>query len=80
MWPPPWPWRSDRGTSSEVRSSLIQRLNLITTHMIEVDAAGRYGFEVANHPSAENPRSSAVVPWAVVRSPRDLCGSSLRFI
>lgn len=53
----------------------------LTTHVIEIDAAaGRYRFEMANHPSPENPRSSAIVPWAVVRSLRDLCGSSWRFI
>lgn len=53
----------------------------LTTHLIEIEAdAGRYRFEMGHHPSAQNPRSSAVVPWAVVRSLRDICGSSWRFI
>ena len=47
----------------------------LTTHAIEViGAAGRYRFEIVNQPLVERPRSSAVVPWAVVRSLRDLCG------
>ena len=52
----------------------------LTTHTIEVEAAaGRYRFEMMNEPSAEHPRSSAVVPWAVIRSLRDLCGRSWTF-
>lgn len=47
-----------------------------TTHVIEVrGAAGDYRFEMTNHPSPTNPRSSAVVPWSVVTRLRDLCGS-----
>ncbi len=34
---------------------------------------------LTNRPSPQNPRSSAVVPWAVVRSPRKLCGTTWRF-
>ncbi|MCP5025668.1 MAG: DUF108 domain-containing protein [Actinomycetia bacterium] len=67
-------WDLVRGT---VRADPAAEL---TTHVVEVEAeAGRYRFEMGHHPSAQNPRSSAVVPWAVVRSLRDLCGSSWRF-
>ena len=53
----------------------------LTTHVIEIEAAsGRYRFEMVNEPSVEHPRSSAVVPWAVVRSLRDLCSRSWTFI
>ena len=52
----------------------------LTSHVIEIDAeAGHYRFEMANRPSPDNSRSSAVVPWAVIRSLRDLCGRSWRF-
>lgn len=53
----------------------------LTHHVIEVDAeAGQYRFEMAHEPSKQNPRSSAVVPWAVVRSVRDLCEPGRRFV
>jgi aspartate dehydrogenase len=53
----------------------------LTSHVIEVDAvAGRYHFEMVNEPSVDHPRSSAVVPWAVVRTLRDLCGRSWTFL
>ena len=52
----------------------------LTSHVIEVrGAAGEYRFEMRHHPSPSNPRSSAVVPWAVIRTLRDLCGRSWRF-
>ena len=52
-----------------------------TSHVIEVDAeSGHYRFEMINEPSADHPRSSAVVPWAVVRSLRDLCDRSWTFL
>ena len=48
-----------------------------TTHVIELaGAAGDYRFEMTNHPSPANPRSSGIVPWSVVCVLRDLCGSS----
>lgn len=48
-----------------------------TTHVIEVTgAAGDHRFEMTNHPSPENPRSSGIVPWSVVCELRRLCGSS----
>ncbi len=53
----------------------------LTSHVIEVEgASGRYRFEMVNEPSVEHPRSSAVVPWAVVRSLRDLCNPAWTFI
>jgi len=53
----------------------------LTSHVIDVDAAaGHYRFEMVNEPSVEHPRSSAVVPWAVVRSLGDLCSRSWTFI
>ena len=53
----------------------------LTNHVIEVDgASGRYRFEMVNEPSVDHPRSSAVVPWAVVRSLRDLCSGTWTFL
>ncbi len=41
----------------------------LTSHVIEADTdAGSYRFEIRNHPSPENPRTSGVVARAVVRS------------
>lgn len=55
-------------------------LATMTSHVIEVEArSGEYRFEMRHHPSADNPRSSAVVPWAVVSSLRDICDRSWRF-
>ncbi len=52
----------------------------MTRHVVEIVAeSGEYRFEVGHRPSAQNPRSSAVVPWSVVRAVRDLCGSAWRF-
>ena len=48
-----------------------------TTHVIELSgASGEYRFEMTNHPSPVNPRSSGIVPWSVVCELRRLCGSS----
>ena len=33
---------------------------------------------VINHPISQKPRSSAVLPWAVVRSPSELCDTPWR--
>ncbi|MFJ9390001.1 aspartate dehydrogenase domain-containing protein [Nocardioides sp. NPDC101246] len=47
----------------------------LTSHVIEADAdAGSYRFEIRNHPSAANPRTSGVVSRAVVRSLSMLVG------
>ena len=52
----------------------------LTRHAVEVrSSSGEYRFEFGHQPSAQNPRSSAVVPWSVVRVLRDLCGSAWRF-
>lgn len=43
------------------------------THDITVEcAAGHYRFSIANTPSPDNPRTSHITPWAVVRSLRNL--------
>ncbi|MEM7096280.1 MAG: aspartate dehydrogenase domain-containing protein [Actinomycetota bacterium] len=48
-----------------------------TQHVIELSgAAGEYRFEMTNHPSPTNPRSSGIVPWSVVCVLRELCASS----
>lgn len=53
----------------------------VSTHVIEVEAAsGTYRFEMHHEPSASNPRSSAMVPWAVIRSLRDLCSPGWSFV
>lgn len=52
----------------------------LTSHVITVSGeAGTYRFEIRNRPSPLNPRSSGIVPWAVVRVLRDLCGTAWRF-
>lgn len=44
-----------------------------TAHVITADgAAGKYRFEVINHPSPETPTSSRIVPFAVVSAIRAL--------
>jgi aspartate dehydrogenase len=51
-----------------------------TTHLIEADGtAGRYRIEIDNLPSAENPTTSAVVPYAVLRAIADLAGTAPTF-
>lgn len=51
----------------------------LTTHVIEaVGGTGEYRFEIRNHPSPENPRTSGVVPFAVLRSLSVLIGHPSR--
>ncbi|MBM7767238.1 aspartate dehydrogenase domain-containing protein [Glutamicibacter nicotianae] len=41
----------------------------LTEHLIEVHGpAGEYSFLVKNYPSARNPRTSGIVPWALLHS------------
>lgn len=54
---------------------------LLTRHVVEVEAdAGSYRFDIRNHPSPDNPRTSAVVPAAVLRSLSVLVGRPVRII
>ncbi|GAA3667215.1 aspartate dehydrogenase [Nocardioides ginsengisoli] len=47
----------------------------LTCHHVRAEGeAGRYSFEIRNLPSAENPRTSGVVPHAVLRSLAALVG------
>ena len=47
----------------------------LTEHHIEAHGpAGRYSFTIQNHPDPANPRTSAVVPWAVLRSLETMIG------
>ncbi|TYB49872.1 DUF108 domain-containing protein [Actinomadura chibensis] len=47
----------------------------LTRHLIEAEGPGGvYRFEIRNRPSAENPRTSGVVPHAVLRSLAALVG------
>lgn len=51
----------------------------LTTHVIEAEGAtGEYRFEIRNHPSPANPRTSGVVPFAVLRSLAVLVGRPVR--
>ncbi len=51
----------------------------LTTHVIEAEGAtGEYRFEIRNHPSHANPRTSGVVPFAVLRSLAVLVGRPVR--
>lgn len=53
----------------------------LTTHVIEAEGpTGTYRFEVANRPSPANPRTSGVVPHAVLRSLSVLVGRPVRII
>ncbi len=48
----------------------------LTSHVIEAEGpSGRYRFDIANLPSADNPRTSGVVPFAIVRSLAALVGN-----
>lgn len=48
----------------------------LTEHTIEArGASGDYGFSIKNQPSAQNPRTSGVVPWAVLRSLENALGA-----
>lgn len=44
--------------------------------IVATGPAGQYRFEIANRPSPANPRSSAVVPYAVLRAIGGLTGAS----
>ncbi|MYU22622.1 aspartate dehydrogenase domain-containing protein [Streptomyces sp. SID8352] len=49
----------------------------LSRHRIEASGpTGRYAFDVANHPSPDNPRTSAVVPYAVLRAIGALVGTN----
>lgn len=51
-----------------------------TSHVITADGqAGSYRFEIANRPSEENPRSSGVVPFAVLRALDTLANAKVVF-
>lgn len=53
----------------------------LTTHVIEADGpTGHYRFEIANRPSPTNPRTSGVVPHAVLRSLSVLVGRPVRIV
>lgn len=53
----------------------------LTTHLIEAEGpTGRYRFEIANRPSPGNPRTSGVVPHAVLRSLSVLVGRPVRIV
>lgn len=43
-----------------------------------VGDAGRYTFTIENHPSPDNPKTSGIVPHAVVRGLADVVGASWR--
>lgn len=48
---------------------------VLTSHVIEATGpAGSYRFECRNHPSEDNPRTSGVVPFAVLRSLENIVG------
>lgn len=47
----------------------------LTTHEIAVTSGtGNYSFRIANHPSPDNPATSGLVPFSVLRALRDLAG------
>lgn len=51
-----------------------------TSHVITAEGqAGSYRFEITNRPSEENPRSSGVVPYAVLRALDALAGAKVVF-
>jgi aspartate dehydrogenase len=53
----------------------------LTTHVIEAEGpTGAYRFEIANRPSPANPRTSGVVPHAVLRSLSVLVGRPVRIV
>ena len=53
----------------------------LTAHVIEAEGdAGHYRFEIRNHPSPDNPRTSGVVPFAVLRSLSVLVGRPVRIV
>lgn len=53
----------------------------LTTHVIEAEGpTGSYRFEISNRPSPANPRTSGVVPHAVLRSLSVLVGRPVRIV
>ncbi len=53
----------------------------LTSHVIEAEGeAGQYRFEIRNRPSPDNPRTSGVVPFAVLRSLSVLVGRPVRIV
>lgn len=49
----------------------------VNRHEIEIDgAAGHYRFTIENRPSADNPKTSGIVPHAVLESVAALCGAT----
>jgi len=53
----------------------------LTSHLIEAEGdAGEYRFEIKNRPSALNPRTSGVVPYAVLRTLAVLVGRPVRIV
>lgn len=53
----------------------------LTSHVVEArSASGEYRFEIRNRPSPENPRTSGVVPFAVLRSLSVLVGRPTRIV
>lgn len=52
----------------------------LTSHVITASgAAGEYRFEIRNKPSAANPKTSGVVPYAVLSAIADLAGQPWSF-
>ena len=53
----------------------------LTSHVIDAAGpAGTYRFDIQNRPLADNPRTSGVVPYAIVSSLRSIIGSGGGFI
>jgi aspartate dehydrogenase len=66
----------DRVEAAVVADPRVER----TIHVIEAEGpAGHYRFEIDNLPSAENPTTSAIVPYAVLRAIGDLATTSPTF-
>jgi aspartate dehydrogenase len=52
----------------------------LTSHVITAEgAAGRYRFEMCNHPSPTTPTTSGIVPYAVLRSIAAIAGRQVMF-
>lgn len=53
----------------------------LTRHLVEAEGeAGSYRFDIRSHPSPDNPRTSGVVPYAVLRSLSVLIGRPVRIV
>lgn len=53
----------------------------VSTHAITVEAqTGSYRFEIRNQPSPDNPATSGLVPYAVLRAVRDMAGRAVTLI